>query len=860
VNLTVGDTQQFTAVDELGRPRKDATWTVSDTMVATITTDGQPVLTALAVGQVTLTARVQGVSTQVQLNIFGGSLVPGTVRWSFPSLPGYEPFGMVPAVPSEGGPEFYSFYFLDPGNTNKNIVLGAFSADGQLLWQQPAANQQLLAVPDAFGGAIMNDGNRLIALDGQTGAPVWQSSSQNGFNDLAIRPDGSVVAIELETGGQTPLGNTYTARKFLDVFDGNTGQLTLQLPLPQYVESHHELRTVVSNFELVAACQPWNFDVLEAGPTSPATVGANGNIYLEYSVPNFTHTVTSDCKENAVSTEIDDTSTLLLTVSPDGSSSTQTLGSGTKTTINQGQLSGVSSVLLGPDTVATLLGPLNANGTVTGFKGGSVTRTGQVIPDGKGGALATWEEGPALDPPQPVMVTHISPTGGGTYSLPIEETSQLVLGENGAAFAVGLSLGTADHNAISFDMNSGQVVWSYQSSAPNVISMIAATPGGGLVAQEGDNDGQAVLHFDSKGQASHDSIIGSGSGFGIDWQGRLYDRLLGSISAPPIPVTWANDWAEPNGNSSGTKGGVFHHSFGLFWCGSGHALQGYAAVNPSPCTQGNGNDIQWGYYPEASGSCAPATCGITALKNFSADHPDWVSIVESEAIKSFKAAFAKYPIQVQLATQGPYCPLVIRCSAISTPDQEYTVYILGDYPFPAAGKLFSDSASTVYYFALMEGAQEALGRLGGNAEPNWVDFSPIYPPQDTAAFVDLLRAMGRGIGNAAAHEIGHHLELIKTIKSNGFQGLPFMDCGLNPGNKRQGSGPLNCENGNNFVYGFYNSDGFPQYGTPTDSGGMFFYGVPGGTPGVPVQPTIHWGPSDILWLQNYAPAASAKQQ
>src|SRR5205814_1611168 len=50
VNLTVGDTQQFTAVDELGRPRKDATWTVSDTMVATITTDGQPVLTALAVG------------------------------------------------------------------------------------------------------------------------------------------------------------------------------------------------------------------------------------------------------------------------------------------------------------------------------------------------------------------------------------------------------------------------------------------------------------------------------------------------------------------------------------------------------------------------------------------------------------------------------------------------------------------------------------------------------------------------------------------------------------------------------------------------------------------------------------------
>jgi len=43
-------------------------------------------------------------------------------------------------------------------------------------------------------------------------------------------------------------------------------------------------------------------------------------------------------------------------------------------------------------------------------------------------------------------------------------------------------------------------------------------------------------------------------------------------------------------------------------------------------------------------------------------------------------------------------------------------------------------------------------------------------------------------------------------------------------------------NDDNFIYGFYNSSGFPQYpGDPASPGGMFFYGVLGGSPGIPVQ-------------------------
>src|SRR6266446_5359357 len=46
VNMLVGETRQFTAVDEQGHPRSDATWTISDTSLATITTEGSPTLTA----------------------------------------------------------------------------------------------------------------------------------------------------------------------------------------------------------------------------------------------------------------------------------------------------------------------------------------------------------------------------------------------------------------------------------------------------------------------------------------------------------------------------------------------------------------------------------------------------------------------------------------------------------------------------------------------------------------------------------------------------------------------------------------------------------------------------------------------
>lgn len=120
--------------------------------------------------------------------------------------------------------------------------------------------------------------------------------------------------------------------------------------------------------------------------------------------------------------------------------------------------------------------------------------------------------------------------------------------------------------------------------------------------------------------------------------------------------------------------------------------------------------------------------------------------------------------------------------------------------------------------------------------------------------VKIVHALGKGIGNTAAHEMGHHLEDYGATRSIGV--FPNMDCGASPDNKKNPR--VSRENDDNFVYAFYNGNGLPQYGT-TSSGAMFFYGIPGGTQGIPPQPAIHWGPSDVCWLKNYAVPGSCKK-
>jgi hypothetical protein len=425
-----------------------------------------------------------------------------------------------------------------------------------------------------------------------------------------------------------------------------------------------------------------------------------------------------------------------------------------------------------------------------------------------------------------VTENHLTTSAGGAVSADVI-WNDVIPGQNAAVqpvlqLADGSFVGSASSQAgrtmVAFDA-SGNINWTVPGYTPQM-----ATADGGIITASGAT-------FDASGSAT--GLLPNLPTF--SWKAAYLDGDVQSVSvpSPTLATTFA---AIFNGNLSGNGTAAVEHSFGLFWCGTGYALQEYVAG--TPCVQNSGNDVRWGYYQ--------ANVGPTGFQDFSTQHPDWVGIIEREAFNSFKAAYAKYPVGVQLATFKPNL----------VPQQEYVAYVLGDSPWPTYGvTIRTTPSSKVYYFGFMENAQVALGQPENpSTGAGWVNYSPGYPTQDIAGFVRMLRALGTGIGNAAAHEMGHHLEDYGSERSIGV--FPNMDCGTSPSNKLNPG--VACENNDNFVYAFFNGNGLPQYGG-TSEGAMFFYGIPGGTLGIPPQPAIHWGPSDSCWLQNYSAPGSCKK-
>jgi hypothetical protein len=518
VNLVVGDTQQFTVIDQQGRPRTDVSWTVSNNTIATVTTDPSPLLTTLAVGNVTLTATVQGVTAQAQVDVLAGTLTPGTASWTATPLPGLSASFFLQATPWIGGtPDLY-----EVEGSGSSPVLRAFTIDGQHLWQQAASSLSLYSfAPDAFGGLIATtvSGNGLIDLDGRTGSQVWQYSSQNSFSNPAVRPNGDILAIE------TDAKNT---QLFADVFNGNTGQRSAIIPLPQsYATWHEEFHCTDGNGN------PYVVITDGGGPTpytaAPIVVDENGNGQVEYQLINehdaYIH---STCGQNPMVTMETGTATIgLLQVSLDGSSSMQQVNS-----------SNWSKQII-----------TDSSSSSTEQDGGSFGFADLAIPDGQGGMLAAWVREPNVPAvsgqaaPIMWMITHTSNNGGGTFQLPLSASpSQLVLGESGAVFASNST------TIASFDMNSGAVNWTYQAPSGDQVSIISSSAGNGLAAKLISSSGSTVVRFDSSGNATSDpwAAVGIQNYGGNQWLGISNGNFLG-ISAAPVELSSAI-WYAPDGN------------------------------------------------------------------------------------------------------------------------------------------------------------------------------------------------------------------------------------------------------------------------------------------------------------------------
>ena len=391
--LVLGNTQSFAAIDQNGVRRPDATWTVSDATIATLASDGSGTLTAVAVGQVTLTATVQGVSGQTTVTIVSGSsITSGTVLWKAPSVSGFATQQIFEALPTLNGPDLYA---VDTDSSG-DILVRAFQAGGPQLWQHvisanPNGSTFSYAEGDAFGGALLFSTKGIVDLSGPTGVQNWQYTAA-GFweSDSAVGPDGTIYVPEAECSQST----NFTA-SCLDVINGTSGALNTQVQLP--TSSHYTYNT---------DCNEGTFGETSGATTGPAAVGPDG-VIVEVETSQYADTYLCSGGMNITYSE----NLSLLKLSPGGSVQYQTLNAYSQ---------------LNPDSSKPRSQPSDA------------------VPDGNGGMLASYTKIPTgsydYGDAYPLTIADIGAQGtvqSDFSTIDLEDVpldDNLILGENGLAF------------------------------------------------------------------------------------------------------------------------------------------------------------------------------------------------------------------------------------------------------------------------------------------------------------------------------------------------------------------------------------------------------------------------------------------
>lgn len=336
VNMQVGESRQFSVVDNLGHPSGDVTWTLNDNSLATVTSENTATLTAVAAGIVTLTATVEGVTAQADIAISPvGTFPQGTTLWSVPPSPGFYPIQIAQAVPTDNGPDLYS---ISLSGDSKQSTVQALSADGRQLWEKrlpaPVNNR---GVPDGAGGLMViehntcypgqtdplaivdidatgNESWKIQAAGIQTGNGVVYCYPTQAPPQIAVRGDGTIF-ISAPTNMGLPELTILTA-------DGSNPRVSI--PRSTYVN-------------------PWGITQEQQSLVGPPIVDSDGSAYSEYEVRH-----------------IDDSQTIgssvlyLLKIATDNS---------TSTTVLCNNASCVSAEMEPPTTNAALLpGPIIPDG------------------------------------------------------------------------------------------------------------------------------------------------------------------------------------------------------------------------------------------------------------------------------------------------------------------------------------------------------------------------------------------------------------------------------------------------------------------------------------------------------------------
>jgi len=212
INMVVGDTHTIQALNSSSQPVTGLTWTSGDPTVVSLSTDDPPILTAVAAGNVTITAG----TGSADVTVYAGSLPLGTVIWSNPG-DGSGVGWIVPAVPSASGvADVFAFQNDHTVAAITSDGTTAWTADLSSLgeWRQGSGN----TLPDFQGGLVVTDGSSVWKLDGMTGQVYPKYTVSESVSGMAVHPDGTIFALD---GWDAVVG-----------IDPTTGTAKFRVPVP----------------------------------------------------------------------------------------------------------------------------------------------------------------------------------------------------------------------------------------------------------------------------------------------------------------------------------------------------------------------------------------------------------------------------------------------------------------------------------------------------------------------------------------------------------------------------------------------------------------------------------------------------
>jgi len=217
---------------------------------ATLNTDTEPFLIAVAAGQVTLTATVQSAATEVQVNIVSGANLVSRQCGGLPhSISGLRTWQILQAVPRlQNTSDFYTH----EADSSGNAIIRAFTADGAQLWQSSGLGWIDLfgMLPDGLGGISATSVHglppfsysTLSDFDGVTGAQMWSYTSSGLISGQATRQDGVKFFLEETTTGPSQFDSNLAS---LVALSPDTGAEVMRFPLPRGLAQTYDCNGVL---------------------------------------------------------------------------------------------------------------------------------------------------------------------------------------------------------------------------------------------------------------------------------------------------------------------------------------------------------------------------------------------------------------------------------------------------------------------------------------------------------------------------------------------------------------------------------------------------------------------------------------